>query len=57
MKNPVGVSFLAIAGLLTSSFSLSAHHGNASYGHAKELTLKGMGLAQSPYLPQDECKG
>ena len=41
MKNPVGVSFLAIAGLLTCSLSLSAHHGNASYGHAKELTLKG----------------
>jgi len=37
MKNGLGLSFL----LLAVSVPLFAHHGNASYGHAKQLTLKG----------------
>jgi|SRR5215471_14150773 len=40
MKTSLG-SILVLAGLLTLSGPLSAHHGNASYGHAKQLTLKG----------------
>jgi hypothetical protein len=41
MKNSLGVSFLVMIGLLTVSVPLFAHHGNAEYGHAKPLTLKG----------------
>ena len=42
MKNSLWVSSLVMIGLLiTVSVSLFAHHGNASYGHAKQLTLKG----------------
>jgi hypothetical protein len=41
MKNSLGVSFLVMIGLLTVSVPLFAHHGNAEYGHAKQLTLKG----------------
>jgi hypothetical protein len=41
MKNSLGLSFLVMIGLLTVSVPVFAHHGNASYGHAKQLTLKG----------------
>jgi hypothetical protein len=41
MKNSLGVSFLVMVSLLTVSVALFAHHGNAEYGHAKQLTLKG----------------
>ncbi len=41
MKNSLGVSSLVMIGLLTVCVPLFAHHGNASYGHAKQLTLKG----------------
>jgi hypothetical protein len=41
MKNRFKVSSLAMIVLLTISVPLFAHHGNASYGHAKPLTLKG----------------
>lgn len=41
MKNSLGLSFLALALLLEGSAPIFAHHGNASYGHAKQLTLKG----------------
>lgn len=41
MKNRLAMSFLITIGLLTVSVALFAHHGNASYGHAKQLTLKG----------------
>jgi len=41
MKNSLGVSSLVMIGLLTVSVPLFAHHGNASYGHATQLTLKG----------------
>ena len=41
MKNRLGVGFLVMIGFLTVSVQLSAHHGNASYGHAKQLTVKG----------------
>ncbi len=30
-----------IIGLFAASLPLFAHHGNASYGHAKQMTLKG----------------
>jgi len=41
MTNGVGLSFLLMIGLLAVSVPVVAHHGNASYGHAKQLTLKG----------------
>ncbi len=41
MKASLGLRFVVLAGLLTLSVPLFAHHGNASYGHAKQLTLKG----------------
>ena len=41
MKNSLVVTFLLMIGLLAVSVPLFAHHGNASYGHAKQLTLKG----------------
>ena len=41
MKDSLRVIFLVMIGLLTVSVPLSAHHGNASYGHAKQLTVKG----------------
>lgn len=41
MKNSCWLSFLAMAALLAVSIPMFAHHGNASYGHAKQLTLKG----------------
>jgi hypothetical protein len=41
MKNRLAVSSLAMIGLLTVSVPLFAHHGNASYGNAKQLTVKG----------------
>src|SRR5438445_13300942 len=41
MKNGVGLSFLLMIGLLAVSVPAVAHHRNASYGHAKQLTLKG----------------
>jgi hypothetical protein len=41
MKNGVRLSFLLMIGLLAVSVPVVAHHGNASYGHAKQLTLKG----------------
>jgi hypothetical protein len=40
MKNRFGLSVLVI-GLLAVSVPAFAHHGNASYGHAKQITLKG----------------
>ena len=41
MKNRLAVSSLVMIGLLTASVPLFAHHGNASYGNAKQLTVKG----------------
>jgi len=41
MKNRLQLTLLVIAACLAISVSLEAHHGNASYGHAKQLTLKG----------------
>jgi hypothetical protein len=41
MKMRLGFSLLAMIGVLTVSAPLFAHHGNASYGNAKQLTLKG----------------
>ena len=41
MKNSLAVSSLVMIGLLTVSVPLFAHHGNASYGNAKQLTVKG----------------
>jgi uncharacterized protein DUF6152 len=41
MKNGVRLSLLLMSGLLAVSAPVVAHHGNASYGHAKQLTLKG----------------
>lgn len=41
MKNGLWLSLLVMTGLLAISVPLNAHHGNASYGHAKQLTLKG----------------
>ena len=41
MKTRFGFSLLAMIGVLTVSAPLFAHHGNASYGNAKQLTLKG----------------
>lgn len=41
MKTGLGLSFLFTIAFLAISVPLSAHHGNASYGHAKQLTLKG----------------
>jgi hypothetical protein len=41
MRNRLGLSSLVIVGLLAVSIPLFAHHGNASYGHAKQVTLKG----------------
>jgi uncharacterized protein DUF6152 len=41
MKNRLGLSFLVMVGLLVASVPAFAHHGNASYGHAKQITLKG----------------
>ena len=41
MKNSLGVRSLVMIGLLTVSVPLFAHHGNASYGNAKQLTVKG----------------
>ena len=41
MKDSLAMSFLIMIGLLTVSLAVFAHHGNASYGHAKQLTLKG----------------
>jgi hypothetical protein len=40
MRYRLEVSFLVMV-LLAVSTPIFAHHGNASYGHAKELTLKG----------------
>ena len=40
MKTKLKITLLMLAGLLTVSASLSAHHGNASYVN-KEVTLKG----------------
>jgi uncharacterized protein DUF6152 len=41
MKNWPAVTSLIIIGSLAASVPLFAHHGNASYGHAKQVTLKG----------------
>jgi Family of unknown function (DUF6152) len=41
MKNRLPLTVLLIAVFLAISVPLRAHHGNASYGHAKQLTLKG----------------
>ena len=41
MKNSLGVISLVMIGLLAVSVPLFAHHGNASYGNAKQLTVKG----------------
>lgn len=41
MKMRLGFGLLAMIGVLTVSAPLFAHHGNASYGNAKQLTLKG----------------
>lgn len=41
MKNRLQFTLLVIAVSLAISVPLEAHHGNASYGHAKQLTLKG----------------
>ena len=41
MKNSLGVISLVMIGLLSVSVPLFAHHGNASYGNAKQLTVKG----------------
>jgi Family of unknown function (DUF6152) len=41
MKNNPGLSFLVMVGLLLLPIPTFAHHGNASYGHAKQITLKG----------------
>lgn len=41
MKSSPEVSSLVIIGLLTVTIPLFAHHGNASYGNAKQLTVKG----------------
>lgn len=41
MKNGLRPSLLLTIAFLTVSVPLFAHHGNASYGNAKQLTLKG----------------
>ena len=41
MKRTVRSRFLVLIGVLAISIPAFAHHGNASYGHAKQLTLKG----------------
>jgi hypothetical protein len=41
MKKSLAASSLVMIGLLTVSVPLFAHHGNASYGNAKQLTVKG----------------
>ncbi len=41
MKNSLAASSLVMIVLLTVSVPLFAHHGNASYGNAKQLTVKG----------------
>jgi Family of unknown function (DUF6152) len=41
MKNSLAASSLVMIGLLMVSVPLFAHHGNASYGNAKQLTVKG----------------
>jgi Family of unknown function (DUF6152) len=41
MKKGLMLSFLLLIGFSSVSVPLFAHHGNASYGHAKQLTLKG----------------
>jgi len=41
MKRTVGSRFLVLISVLAISIPVFAHHGNASYGHAKQLTLKG----------------
>jgi hypothetical protein len=41
MKNSLVASSLVMISLLTVSVPLFAHHGNASYGNAKQLTVKG----------------
>ena len=41
MKISLAASSLMLIGLLTGSVPVFAHHGNASYGNAKQLTVKG----------------
>ena len=41
MRNKLGIISLVVLGFLAARLPLLAHHGNASYGHAKQLTLKG----------------
>jgi Family of unknown function (DUF6152) len=41
MNKKVCLGYLVMMALLAASAPLAAHHGNASYGHAKQITLKG----------------
>jgi hypothetical protein len=41
MNKSLWLGFLVMIALLAVSVPLAAHHGNASYGHAKQITLKG----------------
>jgi len=41
MKNNLATVFLVVAGLLTVSVPLFAHHGNAGYDYEKTITIKG----------------
>ena len=41
MKTRLWLSLLLMTCISIATVPLQAHHGNASYGHAKQLTLKG----------------
>ena len=41
MRNKLAVISFAVVAVLAVSVPLFAHHGNASYGNAKQLTVKG----------------
>jgi hypothetical protein len=41
MRHSLRACYLSMLGVLAFFVPAFAHHGNASYGHAKELTLKG----------------
>jgi hypothetical protein len=41
MKNKLTIIFLVVVGLMTVSFPLAAHHGNAAYATGTKITVKG----------------
>jgi len=41
MNKRLWLGFLVMIAFFVVSVPLAAHHGNASYGHAKQITLKG----------------